>query len=342
MTVLKSISFLTPGNYLDNAPGQGLEDTLELFERAEELGYDGAWVRQRHLEHGISSAAVFLAAASQRTKHLELGTGVIPIGYESPLRLAEDLSTADVLSGGRLQVGLSAGTPPHIELLGEKAFDGDWRTVDFSHRRIERLLENLEGTYLGPADTVIQSPGNVQRPRLQPYSPGLRDRLWYGAGSLRSTEWAAENGVNLVVGNIVAAESSGEFGTAQANNINHYLRDFKGEVEPRVIVGRVVLPTDGADAAACARYREYAAGRHGRTLAPHGPRRALIAPDIVGSVEEVVAALLADPAVANASELQLNLPYEFSISDYRQIVADFSTLVAPALGWTSRTLVAAP
>ncbi|SEE62028.1 Flavin-dependent oxidoreductase, luciferase family (includes alkanesulfonate monooxygenase SsuD and methylene tetrahydromethanopterin reductase) [Arthrobacter alpinus] len=340
MTALKSISFLTPGNYLDSAPGQGLGETLELFELAEELGYNGAWVRQRHLEHGISSATVFLAAASQRTKHIELGTGVIPIGYESPFRLAEDLSTADVLSGGRLQVGLSAGTPTHIELLGEMAFDGDWRTVDFSHRRIERLFENLEGKYLGPADTVIQSPGNVQRPRLQPYSPGLRDRLWYGAGSQRSTEWAAENGANLVVGNIVAAECSDDFGEAQAGNVNSYLRDFNGEVEPRVIVGRVVLPTDSADAATRDRYREYAAGRHARTLAPQGPRRALFAPDIVGGLEEIVSALLADPVVANASEVQLNLPYEFSIGDYQQIVSDFSTLVAPALGWSSRALAA--
>src|SRR5689334_2636957 len=146
---MKSISFLTPGNYLDHAPGRGLEETLQLFELAEELGYDGAWVRQRHLEHGISSATVFLAAASQRTSRIELGTGVIPIGYESPFRLAEDISTADVLSGGRLQVGLSAGRPPHVELIGARVFDGDWTGQDFSHGRIERLLDNLDGGFLG-------------------------------------------------------------------------------------------------------------------------------------------------------------------------------------------------
>jgi alkanesulfonate monooxygenase SsuD/methylene tetrahydromethanopterin reductase-like flavin-dependent oxidoreductase (luciferase family) len=112
----------------------------------------------------VSSAAVFLAAASQRTRRIELGTAVIPIGYESPFRLGEDLSTADVLSRGRLQVGMSAGTPPHAELMAGLVFDGDWRTYDFSHQRIARLIDGLRGDYIGGPDTVIRSPGNVQRP----------------------------------------------------------------------------------------------------------------------------------------------------------------------------------
>lgn len=97
---IENLSFLTPGNYPDDDPAAGLEDTLRLFEFGERLGFDGAWIRQRHLEHGVGSAAVFLAAAGQRTSRIQLGTAVIPIGYESPFRLAEDLSMADVLSGG--------------------------------------------------------------------------------------------------------------------------------------------------------------------------------------------------------------------------------------------------
>jgi alkanesulfonate monooxygenase SsuD/methylene tetrahydromethanopterin reductase-like flavin-dependent oxidoreductase (luciferase family) len=337
---LKSISFLTPGNYPDNNPGQGLEETLQLFELAERLGYDGAWVRQRHLEHGISSATVFLAAASQRTSRIELGTGVIPIGYESPFRLAEDISTADVLSGGRLQIGLSAGVPPHAELIAEKVFDGDWRGFDFSHQRIQRLLDNLEGHYLGDGDTIIHSPGNTQRPRLQPYSRGLRSRIWYGAGSARSTDWAAAAGVNLVVGNIVSGEASSVFTEAQAANLGRYRRNFRGTQPPRVVVGRVVLPTDGADSATRAHYRAYSESRHERTLQPHGDRRTLFAPDLVGSADEIIQALLADPVTAAASELQVNLPYEFSIEDYRQIVADFATLIAPTLGWQPQHVAA--
>ena len=180
MPPISSLAFLTPGNFADDDPYAGLEATLALFAYGEQLGYQGAWIRQRHLEHGVSSAATFLAAATQRTTTIELGTAVIPIGYESPFRLGEDLATVDVLSRGRLQAGFSAGTPPHVELLGDKVFDGDWRDVDFSHARIERLADGLRGTYLGDEDTRIHSPGNVQRPRLQPHSPGLVDRLWYG------------------------------------------------------------------------------------------------------------------------------------------------------------------
>jgi len=140
--MIRSLSFLSPGNFPDDDPYAGLEDTLRLFELGEQLGFDGAWIRQRHLEHGVSAGAVFLAAAAQRTQRVQLGTAVIPIGYESPFRLAEDLSTADVLSRGRLQVGLSAGRPPHLDLMGPLVFDGDWRSYDFSHGRIARLIHS--------------------------------------------------------------------------------------------------------------------------------------------------------------------------------------------------------
>ena len=160
MGQIRSLSFLSPGNFPDDDPYAGLEETLRLFEYGERLGFDGAWIRQRHLEHGVSSGAVFLAAAAQRTARVELGTAVIPIGYESPFRLAEDLSTADVLSRGRLQVGVSTGMP-HPELMAHLVFDGDWREYDFSHARIEKLIANLRSEYLGDADTRIVSPGNV-------------------------------------------------------------------------------------------------------------------------------------------------------------------------------------
>lgn len=114
---ISHIGFLTPGNFDGDAPSAGIEATLELIAFGESLGFDSAWVRQRHLEPGIGTAAVFLAAASQRTSRIQLGSAVIQIGYESPFRLAEDLSMVDVLSHGRLNVGVSAGTPPHSHLM---------------------------------------------------------------------------------------------------------------------------------------------------------------------------------------------------------------------------------
>ncbi|WP_394552660.1 LLM class flavin-dependent oxidoreductase [Agromyces sp. MMS24-JH15] len=293
-------------------------------------------MRQRHLEHGVSSAAVFLAAASQRTARIRLGVGVIPIGYESPFRLAEDLSTADVLSGGRLEVGVSAGRPPHVELIGERVFDGDWSGQDFSYARIERLLGNLEGGFLGGPDAVIRSPGNVQRPRLQPYAEGLRDRVWYGAASIASAAWAGEHGLGLLTGNIVAGDADGSAGFAgvQTRVLDQYRRSFRGDGGPRVALGRVIVPTDGADRATQARYAEYRASRQERTLGPHGERGIRFAPDLVGPSDQILEQLLADPVVADVTDLRLELPYEFSIDDYRQILDDVVTRIAPELGWT--------
>ncbi|MEW2164860.1 LLM class flavin-dependent oxidoreductase [Streptomyces sp. NPDC007084] len=329
---ISSLAFLTPGNFADDDPYTGLEETLRLFEYGERLGFDGAWIRQRHLEHGVGSAAVFLAAAGQRTERIELGTAVIPIGYESPFRLAEDLALADVLSRGRLQAGFSTGMP-HAELLGDLVYDGDWRGFDLSYGRIARVLDNLRGDLLGGPDTVIQSPGNTQRPRLQPYSPGLVDRVWYGGGSLRSVRWAAEHGLNLLLGNIVTGEETDDFTVAQRNLLSAYRRAGSGTRRPRVALGRVIVPLDSADAATRARYRAYAASRHERTLAPRGPKRTLFAPDVVGTAEQILEQLAADPAVSAVSELRLELPYEFGRDDYEQILHDVRHAIAPELGW---------
>ncbi|WP_034261138.1 LLM class flavin-dependent oxidoreductase [Actinospica robiniae] len=330
---IHTLCFLTPGNFPDDDPYQGLEDTLRLFALGEQLGFDGAWIRQRHLEHGVGSAAVFLAAAGQRTARIELGTAVIPIGYESPFRLAEDLSTADVLSRGRLQVGFSAGVPPHAELMGHLVFDGDWRGYDLSHRRITRLIDNLRGDYLGDADTVIQSPGNTQRPRLQPHDPGLVDRIWYGAASGGSALWAGENGLNLLTGNIVFGESSDDFVTAQSELIAGYRAALDPARPGRIALGRVIVPLDGADRATRERYRAYAASRHARTLKPQGERRVLFAPDLVGTADEILERLHADATFTQTSELRLELPYEFHREDYEQILHDMVRLIAPELGW---------
>nr|WP_232295307.1 LLM class flavin-dependent oxidoreductase [Parafrankia sp. EUN1f] len=339
---LASLAFLTPGNYPDDDPYSGLEATLQLFEFGERLGFDGAWIRQRHLEHGVSSAAAFLAAATQRTRRIELGTAVIPIGYESPFRLAEDLATVDVLSCGRLQPGFSAGTPPHAELLGDLVFDGDWRSHDLSYGRISRLVEALRGGYLGDEETVIHSPGNVQRPRQQPHAAGLADRVWYGGGSLRSARWAGEHRLNLLTGNVIDGfvadgESTDDFVAAQLALLDVY-RKAAGPGDPtRIALGRVIVPTDSADRVTRERYRAYAASRHERTLRAHGPRRTLFAPDLVGPAEEIVARLRADAAVAAVRELRVELPYEFDRAEYEQILHDVSRLVAPALGWHAAT-----
>jgi alkanesulfonate monooxygenase SsuD/methylene tetrahydromethanopterin reductase-like flavin-dependent oxidoreductase (luciferase family) len=330
---ISHIGFLTPGNYPADDPLSGLEQTLQQFQYGEELGFDSAWVRQRHLEPGISSASAFLAAATQRTTRIQLGTAVIPIGYESPYRLAEDLATVDVLSCGRLNIGVSAGRPLHADLIAPLVFDGDWTSHDFSHDRVLRFAGNLRGAYVGDDDTLIKTPFGPQRPRLQPYARGLIDRIWYGGGSLRSADWAGRNGFNLLIGNVTTGEGTNDFHVAQSRQLSAY-RAVAGS-DRRVALGRVIVPTDSADAATRRRYRDYAAGRHERTLSPQGERRTLFAPDIVGTSEEILERLFADPLLPEVSELRLELPYEFEHEQYRQILHDFVTLIAPELGWSA-------
>lgn len=332
---IKHIAFLTPGNYPDHAPWQGLEETLKLFELGEKLGYNGAWVRQRHLEHGISSACTFLAAASQRTRTIELGTAVIQMGYESPFRLAEDLSTVDVLSRGRLNVGLSAGQPNHLDLIGPSVFGGDWSQQDFSYQRVSRLLDNLSGRFIGEDDLFIDSPGNRQRPRLQPYSPELINRMWYGGGSLRSARWAGSHGLNLLIGNLTSGEETDDYYQAQLSQLHAWRASLPATLNhrPRVAAGRVIVPTNSADAATRQHYAAFAASRYQRTLSPQGPRRTLFSLDIVGSADQILERLQRDPILQEVEELRLELPYEFTIEQYAQIISDFATLIAPEIGW---------
>ena len=330
---IRHLAFLTPGNYAEADPLAGLETALGLFELGERLGFDGAWVRQRHLERGVSSAATFLAAATQRTRRIELGVAVIQMGYENPFRLAEDMATVDILSRGRLQVGLSAGAPPHGALLGQRFYDAPPNTVDFSHKRVGRFKANLEDTLLGDAQTFVESAGGRVRPQVQPHAPGLIDRLWYGGGSLRSAEWAGRNGFNLLQGNVLTGETTDDFLAAQGGLVARYRASETGARRGRVALGRVIVPLDGADAATRRRYRAFAAGRVERTLAPQGERRTLFAADLVGTSDEILERLHRDPVLPLVDELRVELPYNFSGEEYAQILSDLSLRVAPALGW---------
>ncbi|MBV8621818.1 MAG: LLM class flavin-dependent oxidoreductase [Curvibacter sp.] len=333
---IRRIAFLTPGNYADEQPLRGLEEGLALFSTGEQLGFEGAWVRQRHLERGVSSAPTFLAAASQRTRRIELGAAVIQMGYENPFRLAEDLSTVDVLSRGRLQVGLSAGAPGHGHLLGDRLLDADPALIDFSHARLVRLRRNLAGEALGGEQDFVESPAGRQRPRLQPHAPGLVDRLWYGGGSLASASWAGQHGFHLLIGNLNRGEQTDDFFAAQLSQLQIYRQQWARHSPDRcarIGLGRVIVPWDSADRATRRRYQDYAASRFERTLAPQGERRTLFSRDLVGSSDQILEQLRRDPVLPLVDELRLELPYDLAHGDYVQILTDFVRQVAPELGW---------
>ncbi|OIS94719.1 LLM class flavin-dependent oxidoreductase [Brucella cytisi] len=325
---IEHFAFLIPGSHRENDPAQGLEDTLQLFEYGERLGYDSAWVRQRHLERGISSAATFLAAASQRTKRIGLGTAVIQLGYENPFRLAEDLATVDLLSNGRLNVGVSVGAPPFAHLVAD--FVDVAPIADYSHARAEKLAQALRSEPLS-GETEAGNAAGAQIPRLRPFAKGLTDRLWYGGGSQNSARWAGQAGFNLLTGNIVSGENTDDFLTAQKTLIERFRHEWADERAPRVALGRVILPTDSASPDARRRYAEFAAERGKRTGFGHGPRRTLFLPDIVGTAEQILETLAADPVLPLVSEFRLELPYEFHAEDYAQILTDFARLL-PASG----------
>ncbi|TNM61821.1 LLM class flavin-dependent oxidoreductase [Aliirhizobium smilacinae] len=320
---ISQFSFLVPGNYDDDNPAKGIGETLRLIELGETLGYSCALVRQRHLERGISSAATFLAAASQRTKTIGLGTAVIQLGYENPFRLAEDLATVDVLSGGRLNVGVSVGPPPFAHLIADYVDDAP--QADYSHGRAEKLARALQSHSLSERQESGNAAG-TQIPRLRPIAKGLSDRLWYGGGSQNSAHWAGRTGFNLLTGNIVSGEDTDDFPTAQAALITRFRHEWAHTRPARVALGRVILPTDNASAATRKRYVDFVASRTERTKSAHGPRRTLFLPDIIGTHADILEQLSRDPVVPLVSEFRLELPYEFQPEDYAQIIADFAGL----------------
>ncbi|MFF4381571.1 LLM class flavin-dependent oxidoreductase [Kitasatospora sp. NPDC001547] len=334
---LRKLGFLTIGLFDEADPRRGHESTLGLITLGERLGFDSAWLRHRHLQYGISSPLAVLAAASQRTSRIQLGTAVTPLGWENPLRLAEDLATVDVLSGGRLNPGFSVGPPTHYEHVRGALYPDTGEQEDFGPRRAERLLALVRGE---DASGFAGTEGvEVYSRRVQPHSPGLASRLWYGAGSLRSARWAGEQGLNLLTSSVVKPEDPGEegpfdFAAIQAAQIRAFREHHPDGGRARVSQGLVVIPTDSATPEQRARYQAYALARTPRTLTPQGPARLLFAPDLVGTTEELVERLHAHAGYREVDEVAFALPFTFAYEDYVQILTDLATRLGPALGWS--------
>ncbi|MEU4626688.1 LLM class flavin-dependent oxidoreductase [Actinoplanes sp. NPDC023801] len=332
--MLRKLGFLTIGLFDEADPRRGHESTLEIIELGERLGFDSAWLRHRHLQFGISSPVAVLAAASQRTSRIELGTAVIPLGWENPLRLAEDLATLDLLSGGRINPGVSVGPPMHWDRVKDALYPGTAEAEDFSYARVERLLSAVRGE---PVTSFSGYEGFEQfSDRVQPHSPGLASRLWYGGGSLPSARWAGEHGMNFLTSSVVKAEESlpADFEHIQHAHIREFRACHPDGDRARVSQGPVVIPTDSATPAQAAKYREYAEKRLPRTLVPQGPARLMFAPDIVGTSGEIAERLSANAAFREIDEVAFALPFTFEHDDYVQILTDMAEHLGPALGWS--------
>ncbi|WIM98801.1 LLM class flavin-dependent oxidoreductase [Actinoplanes oblitus] len=329
--MLRRLGFLTIGLFDEAEPRRGHEATLEIIELGERLGFDSAWVRHRHLQFGISSPIAVLAAATQRTSRIELGTAVIPLGWENPLRLAEDLATVDLLSGGRLNPGVSVGPPMHFDSVKDAIYPDTAQAEDFGYARAERLLACVRG------EQVTDFRGTVGfeqfSDRVQPHSPGLASRLWYGGGSLRSATWAGEHGMNFLTSSVVKAEEAEDFDAIQLSHIRAFRAAHPDGDSARVSQGLVVIPTDSATAAQRAKYFAYAEQRLPRTRTPQGPARMMFAPDVVGTAAEIAEQLAERAAFREVDEVAFALPFTFEHEDYVQILTDMAQHVGPALGW---------
>jgi alkanesulfonate monooxygenase SsuD/methylene tetrahydromethanopterin reductase-like flavin-dependent oxidoreductase (luciferase family) len=304
-----------------------------MVERGERLGFDSAWLRHRHLQYGISSPVAVLAALTQRTERIALGTAVTPLAWENPLRLAEDLATVDVLSGGRLNPGVSVGPPMRWDDVREALYPDTAEVEDFSYARVERLLRLVAGER---ASTFAGREGVVEEfsDRVQPHSPGLRARLWYGGASLRSAEWAGQAGMHFLTSSVVKAEGDpADFAEIQARQV----RAFR-EANPagRVSQGLVVIPTDSATAEQRERYAAYVGARTPRTRSPQGPGRLLFAADLLGTSEQIAEALYAHAGFREVTEVVFALPFSFADEDYAQILTDTAERLGPLLGWSPR------
>src|SRR3954447_2100135 len=204
---VKRIGFLSFGHW-QPIPGSvvrtgadALLQTIELAVAAEELGVDGAFVRVHHFARQLASPFPLLAAIGARTSRIEIGTGVIDMRYENPLYMAEDAAAADLISGGRLQLGISRGSPEQVidgfRYFGHEPAEGsDHAAMAREHTRV--FLDVIKGVGFAQPNPRPMFPNPPGLLRLEPHSPGLRDRIWWGAGTRGSAEWVAQQGMNLM------------------------------------------------------------------------------------------------------------------------------------------------
>ncbi|WP_051275130.1 LLM class flavin-dependent oxidoreductase [Cellulomonas sp. URHD0024] len=331
------LSFLTFVPYDDPADAaQSLRDAIDLFRYAEELGYDTGWVRVRHLEQFLSSPFPLFAAIAQATDRIRFGTAVLPMRYADPITIAEDAGTVDLLSGGRLELGVAGGIKPSAAILdrvygpAERSFD------DESQHRIERLRAAIAGdpVAVAPADGFPIAPPGTEL-IVRPHSPGLADRVWYGPGSTATATRTGEQGMDLLVSTLNSEDDGRSFEETQRDQILAYRAafDVPGRT-PRAVAGRIVLPSvTPQDDELFAEYIAWYASRFDATGRPPGGF-GVFSPTHHGSPKQVIASLSSDVALQQATGLDIVLPANATHVMSRRILENVATTVAPALGWS--------
>jgi alkanesulfonate monooxygenase SsuD/methylene tetrahydromethanopterin reductase-like flavin-dependent oxidoreductase (luciferase family) len=331
---VKRIGFLSFGHYQDvpgslvpNA-GEAYRQAIELAVAAEEVGADGAYVRVHHFAPQHASPMPLLAAMAARTSRIELGTGVIDMRYENPLYFAEEAAIADLISDGRLQLGISRGSP-------EPAMHG-WQAFGYPDDGMPRDKAALFMAAIRGEGVVMSDPAmtGVSRPlAIDPLSPGLPDRIWWGAGSKDTAVWAGEQGYNLMSSTLVFGEAA-TLGDLQAEQIAAYREAFKAaghHREPRVSVSRSIIPLVTAEDHHFFGLRAQAEARD--QVGIIDGTTATFGRSYIGEPDALIEQLADDAAVAEADTLLITVPNQLGVDFNARLLESVVQHVAPGLGW---------
>jgi alkanesulfonate monooxygenase SsuD/methylene tetrahydromethanopterin reductase-like flavin-dependent oxidoreductase (luciferase family) len=339
---VKKIGFLSFGHWSSSPYSQvrsgsdALIQSIELAEAAEDLGADGAYYRVHHFAQQLASPFPLLAAVGARTKRIEIGTAVIDMRYENPLYMAEDAGAADLIAGGRLQLGISRGSPEQV-IDGFRYFGyvpGDGQTdADLARQHAEVFLQVIGGAGFAEPNPhpMFPNPPGLLRP--EPYSPGLRDRIWWGAGSRATAQWTAEQGLNMMSSTLMTEATGVPFHVLQAEQIRLFRAAWAAaghQREPRVSVSRSIFAlVNDQDRAYFGRGNQSAdqVGQlDAQTTAIFG-RSYAAEPDVL------VKELAQDTAIEAADTLLLTVPNQLGVEYNAHAIESILKYVAPDLGW---------
>jgi alkanesulfonate monooxygenase SsuD/methylene tetrahydromethanopterin reductase-like flavin-dependent oxidoreductase (luciferase family) len=339
---VKKIGFLNFGHWTPS-PGSkvrtaadSLLQSIELAEAAEELGADGAYFRVHHFARQLGSPFPLLAAIGARTSRIEIGTGVIDMRYENPLYMAEDAGAADLIAGGRLQLGLSRGSPEQVidgwRYFGYQPAEGS-DPSEMARQHTEVFLEVIEGEGFAqpnPRPMFANPPGLL---RVEPYSEGLRDRIWWGAGSNATAQWAASLGMNLMSSTLKDDENGKPFHVQQAEQIEVFRKAWAEagwDREPRVSVSRSIMPIVADEDRAYFWSRGDDEDQIGYIDAT---TRAIFGRTYAAEPDVLVEQLAGDEAIAAADTLLLTVPNQLDVEYNAHLIETVLRGVAPGLGW---------
>jgi alkanesulfonate monooxygenase SsuD/methylene tetrahydromethanopterin reductase-like flavin-dependent oxidoreductase (luciferase family) len=337
---VKKIGFLSFGHWTPHPQSQtrsasdALLQSIELAVAAEELGADGAYFRVHHFARQLASPFPLLAAIGARTSRIEIGTGVIDMRYENPLSMAEDAAAADLISGGRLQLGVSRGSPEQVidgyRYFGHEPPGGDHAEMARQHAAV--FLDVIQGDGFAEPNPRPMFPNPPGLLPLEPQSPGLRQRIWWGAGTRATAEWTAQQGMNLMSSTLLTEDTGVPFHELQREQIARFhaaWADAGHAWTPRTSVSRSIMPiVDDVDRQLFGRET-----RSADTVGFLDGGNARFGKTYAGEPDELIEQLRDDTAIAAADTLLLTIPNQLGVDYNAKLIGNLLRHVAPGVGW---------